>query len=190
MADATRSQLEQAYRLIQQDNLDQAIAILKPITTAQPNNADAWWLMANAVTEPEQAHNALQHVLQINPGHSQARDLLNKLESEFPQVASGGSSSDFGEVSSFDDLFAEKPAAPAAAAEPSGSASFTADDLDSLFKNTPSSASSGGFDSSAEPAAEPSFASSTNMDSFFNSSQDTVPSPAVHEDPFGTADPA
>src|SRR5260370_13669220 len=135
MADATRSQLEQAYRLIQQDNLDQAIAILKPITTAQPNNADAWWLMANAVTEPEQAHNALQHVLQVNPGHSEARDLLNKLEAEFPQVATGASSSgsagasssDFGEVSSFDDLFADKPAAPAAAAEPSGSSSFTPD---------------------------------------------------------------
>ena len=32
MTDATRNQLEQAYRLIQKDNLDTAIAILRPIT--------------------------------------------------------------------------------------------------------------------------------------------------------------
>src|SRR5258706_12208438 len=89
MADATRSQLEQAYRLIQQDNLDQAIAILKPITAREPNNADAWWLMANAVSEPHDAHEALQNVLRLNPANDQARELLQQLEKEFPQLGGG-----------------------------------------------------------------------------------------------------
>src|SRR5258708_990971 len=114
MADATRSQLEQAYRLIQQEDLDKAIAILRPLTASQPNNTDAWWLLANAVSEPDDAYHALQNVLRINPNHQQAQELLGTLESEFPQLATGGSaaagSSGFDDVASFDDLFSE-PAA-------------------------------------------------------------------------------
>src|SRR5947207_1025537 len=99
MANATRSQLEQAYDLIQQDKLDQAIALLKPITKKEPDNADAWWLMANAVSEPTDAHNALQNVLRLNPSNDQARELLQQLEQEFPQLprsTPASSSSDFG----------------------------------------------------------------------------------------------
>ena len=77
MTDATRSQLEQAYRLIQQDQLDKAIALLRPITAAQPNNVDAWWLLSNAVSEPTDARNALVNVLRLDPNHSQAKELLD-----------------------------------------------------------------------------------------------------------------
>src|SRR6476660_2188994 len=80
MADATRSQLEEAYRLIQQEDLDGAITILRPVTSAQPNNVDAWWLLANAVSEPDDAFDALRNVLRINPNHGQAKELLSKLE--------------------------------------------------------------------------------------------------------------
>src|ERR1700750_2066019 len=76
MANATRTQLEQAYNLIQQEKLDQAIAIIKPITKAEPNNADAWWLMANAVSEPPDAYEALNNVLRIKPNHAEAKELL------------------------------------------------------------------------------------------------------------------
>ena len=48
MSDAMRNQLEQAYNLIQNDRLDDAVGLLRPIVRADPNNPDAWWLLANA----------------------------------------------------------------------------------------------------------------------------------------------
>lgn len=95
MTNTPRNQLERAYRLIQQDHLDEAIAILNPIVAKNSDNADACWLLANAVSEPEEARRALDNVLRINPGHMQARDLLEKLEQEFPAYA-GSANQSFG----------------------------------------------------------------------------------------------
>ncbi len=80
MADTVRSQLEAAYRLIQDERLDEANKILHPILAKDRNNADAWWLLANAVTEPDDAREALDNVLRLDPKHTQARDLLAKLD--------------------------------------------------------------------------------------------------------------
>src|SRR5664279_5150281 len=112
MSDAMRSQLEQAYRLIQQEDLDKAIAILKPIVAAQPNNIDAWWLLSNAVSEPAEARSALQNVLRLDPNHNQARDLLGSLDQQFPEYASPSLSS---------------PAAPASFSMPPATANSTDD---------------------------------------------------------------
>src|SRR2546423_4423801 len=88
MADATRSQLEQAYKLIEQDELEKALAMLRPIVRSQPNNSDAWWLLSNVVSEPTDAGEALLNVLRLDPRHSQARELLDALDKEFPEYAS------------------------------------------------------------------------------------------------------
>ena len=53
MADTPRTQLERAYRLIQQERLDEASALLQPLVKKEPDNADAWWLLANAVRAGE-----------------------------------------------------------------------------------------------------------------------------------------
>ena len=100
MADTPRTQLERAYRLIQQERLDEASALLQPLVKQEPNNADAWWLLANAVTEPDDARNALENVLRLTPNHPEARDLLDQLKATVQP-----SSDDFGDLN-FDDPFA------------------------------------------------------------------------------------
>jgi len=168
MTDATRSQLQQAYRLIQQEELDKAIAILKPIVASQPNNADAWWLMANAVSEPEDARNALQNVLRLNPSNTQAKELLDQLNEQFPELASAPSST--GNVS-FDELF-EDTAAPAPATRSTGS--FNRGELEDLLGGEPEPApvpqAAGSFDDI--------FGTDTKSDEF-----------GFESDPFATAEP-
>lgn len=80
----SRQALDRAFELIRQDKMDEAIAILKPITEAEPQNANAWWLLANAQTEARDARRALANVLTINPNHTKARDLLEKLNDLYP----------------------------------------------------------------------------------------------------------
>ncbi|MCC7450784.1 MAG: tetratricopeptide repeat protein [Anaerolineae bacterium] len=167
MTDATRSQLQQAYRLIQQEELDQAIAILKPIVASQPNNADAWWLMANAVSEPEEARAALQNVLRLNPSNTQARELLDQLNEQFPELAAAPSGSD--DVS-FDDLFGDT-AAPAARS----GGSFNRGELEDLLGGEP------------EPAPVPQAAES--FDEIFGAGETTSDDFGFESDPFGTAEP-
>lgn len=86
MADSTQQQLEQAYNLIQQEQLDDAIGLLRKIINKQPNNIDAWWLLANAVTEPDDAHEALSNVLRLNPNHAEAREAFDQLMAQFPDL--------------------------------------------------------------------------------------------------------
>jgi hypothetical protein len=84
MSDQTRPQLEQAYGYIKEGKRDQARALLEPILSANPDNADAWWLMAMAVTTPTEKLNALQNVLRIKPDHANARRVLDSLETQMP----------------------------------------------------------------------------------------------------------
>jgi hypothetical protein len=182
MADATRSQLEQAYRLIQQEELDQAIAILKPIVAAQPDNADAWWLMANAVSEPQEAYQALNNVLRLKPNHPEAKNLLSTLKEEFPYLESGVTSG-FGDSDpGFDDLFGD---APSASTAPASTSDFGTDDLDALLgSSTPQSVSDDDFFSSSS--------SGDNLDDLFASDDmfgDTGPQ-FVQDDDFVAAPPA
>lgn len=79
MTDTPRTQLERAYRLIQQERGSEALDVLRPVLAKDRNNADAWWLMANAVDEPEDAREALENVLRITPNHVEARNLLDQL---------------------------------------------------------------------------------------------------------------
>src|SRR5258708_17330134 len=177
MGDATRSQLEQAYRLIQKEDLDSAIAILRPITASQPDNADAWWLLANAVNDPNEAHNALSNVVRLKPNHPEANDLLAKLNAELPYLASGGSTgtgfsdSDPG----FDDIFNAPNSA--AAATTAASSAFSSDDLDALLNDKYPSQSGGSSASSSN-----SFGGSQGMDDMFGSD-------APFDDPFASSGP-
>lgn len=78
-----QDQLRQAYDLIQQGKTDAALAIIEPIIRADRDNRDAWWLMANATTDPAQRRRALNEVLRLNsndPRAEQARLMLHNLE--------------------------------------------------------------------------------------------------------------
>jgi hypothetical protein len=87
MTDAMDSKLEQAYDLIRQERLDEALVILEPILQTDPDNTDAWWLYANAVQEPEEARSALQRVLILEPEHQPAQELLIQLNELYPALA-------------------------------------------------------------------------------------------------------
>ncbi|NJL93672.1 MAG: tetratricopeptide repeat protein [Anaerolineae bacterium] len=84
MASGTQEQLKKAYELIYQDRVDEALAILRPITQAQPDNRDAWWLTANAASDPRDARRALVTVLKLDPSHTKARGQLDSLNEMYP----------------------------------------------------------------------------------------------------------
>jgi hypothetical protein len=120
MADETRKQLKQAYTYIQQERLDEAITILRRILRDDPDNADAWWLMANAVSEPADAAEALSNVLRLRPDHAEAREAYDQLIAEYPALAPEQAAESAFDVSDFniDDLLAQTPAAELPSARP------------------------------------------------------------------------
>ncbi len=79
MFDQTNPQLTQVYEYLKAGKRDQARALLEPIVSAEPDNIDAWWLMAMAVTTPDAMRNALQNVVRINPNYLNARQLLDAM---------------------------------------------------------------------------------------------------------------
>jgi hypothetical protein len=89
MANPIRAQLEQAHKLIEQDRLGDAVTLLNQITARAPENVDAWWMLANAYSEPADAYVALNNVLNLNPGHEEAREAYEQLVAEFPHLAGG-----------------------------------------------------------------------------------------------------
>ena len=80
----TQTQLNQAYELIQQENDDAALDILRPIVQADPQNVDAWWLITYATDDPREARRALVHVLKNRPEHTDARTNLQQLNEIAP----------------------------------------------------------------------------------------------------------
>lgn len=83
----SRKKLERAYKLIKRDKVDDALKVLRPIVEAEPENPDAWWIMAYALQEPEQIREALLQVLEFDheDKHTQeAQALLQKLNSQYP----------------------------------------------------------------------------------------------------------
>jgi hypothetical protein len=93
--DPTRQQLQQAYELIRSGRKAEAEALLLPILKANEDDANAWWLMANAVSSPDDIREALQNVLRLRPGDAKAQQMLDSLNArtpadEFPMA--GGSS--------------------------------------------------------------------------------------------------
>lgn len=76
-----QQQLQQAYTFIRAGRLYEAREILNPITSADPGNVDAWWLLANAQSDPAAMRDALKIVLQLRPDHKMALDKLRELDS-------------------------------------------------------------------------------------------------------------
>ncbi len=65
--DDTREQLRRAYRYIRHDRTQEAQQILRPLLEREPDNVHAWWLLAHAVTDPEEIRYALTRVLTLDP---------------------------------------------------------------------------------------------------------------------------
>ena len=104
MTDEYQQKLEQAFDLIREERFEDAQLVLQPIILSRPD-ADAWWLWANAVSEPEDARHALSKVLEIDPNHAQAREFMTGLESVYPAMPEAISDRfEFGMKDDFDDM--------------------------------------------------------------------------------------
>ncbi len=88
--------MQNAYRLIRDGRHVDAQQLLLPIVRDDPSNADAWWLLANALQNGSKAEYALQQVLSLRPDDERARKMLERLRvndgsvgsSPFPNAAS------------------------------------------------------------------------------------------------------
>lgn len=85
MSNLASQPLQQAYQYIKDKQYFEARAILLPIVQAEPENADAWWLLANAQTDPNASRDALNIVLKLKPENANARAMLERIDARYPQ---------------------------------------------------------------------------------------------------------
>lgn len=109
-------QLAEAQRLIDNGLKDEAVKILAPILRSDPRNAEAWWLLANAMREPDRTRYALEQVLRYRPDDERARGMLSRFGQQAASSSpiegipasdsfSRSAQSSFREDDDYDDLF-------------------------------------------------------------------------------------
>lgn len=76
--------LHEAYRLIREGSKEEARRLLVPFVRAEPLNADAWWLLANALEEPGKQRRALEKVLDLRPDDDRAYRMYARLQGDAP----------------------------------------------------------------------------------------------------------
>ncbi|HEX2905275.1 MAG TPA: pre-peptidase C-terminal domain-containing protein [Phototrophicaceae bacterium] len=81
---AAQPDLKRAYQLIKARQKDEALTILMPLLRQDESNADAWWLIAHAVTDPGEIREALEMVIKLRPDNAAAKDKLAKLNAQYP----------------------------------------------------------------------------------------------------------
>ena len=83
--------LAQAHAYIEAGNLEDAENLIRSLLEQDPDNTDAWWLLAHSVRDAAAARQALDEVLRLDPNDQQARSLLSALDDRFPSgLGSGG----------------------------------------------------------------------------------------------------
>jgi hypothetical protein len=86
MSNDINQSLSEIYELIEANDLNEAERLLKPILSEHPDNADAWWLYAHAVQDPEAARMALNTVLKLDEDYPEAKQLLQSLDEKYPEA--------------------------------------------------------------------------------------------------------
>jgi hypothetical protein len=69
----------QAYNWIKEGKKAEAEALLIRILGNDERNADAWWLLANALTDPAEQAEALDQLLELRPNDEKAQKMLSRL---------------------------------------------------------------------------------------------------------------
>jgi hypothetical protein len=75
----TSQTLKEAYQYIKAGDKSTARQLLELYTDQHPDDANGWWLMAHAVTHPDQRRHYLERVLDLNPGYAPAEKELRQL---------------------------------------------------------------------------------------------------------------
>jgi len=76
----TKSTLEQALLSAQNGDKKRARSLLREVLRREPHNESAWLLFAEFAEKREQAIGWLDHLLQLNPEHTAARERLTTLK--------------------------------------------------------------------------------------------------------------
>ena len=79
-----------AHAYIEAGNLEDAENLIRSLLEQDPDNTDAWWLLAHSVRDPHFAREALDQVLRLDPNDQQARSLLAALDERFPSEEQTG----------------------------------------------------------------------------------------------------
>jgi hypothetical protein len=147
----TNQQLQQAYEYIRTGQKQQAVQILVPLLKTDKDNANAWWLLANAVDNRDQARQALENVLRLRPNDEKAQKMLEKFKPAPPPppapavqdfsfdddpFAAPAPKSSTASTSKFEDDF-DPFADSAPAAKPAPAASKRVDDFDPFADSAP-----------------------------------------------------
>ena len=75
MSDASKALLQQAYTLIENDELERAQEILAPLLQDDSDNVHLWWVYTHAVQDASIGMAALERVLELDPKYPGAREL-------------------------------------------------------------------------------------------------------------------
>lgn len=75
MSDSTNAVLQRAYELIEQDELEQAQAILTPLLESDSDNPSLWWVYTHSHRDRAIGLLALDRVLELDPAYPGASDL-------------------------------------------------------------------------------------------------------------------
>ncbi len=175
----THDELRRAYTLIKQEQIDEALSILRPIVQAEPENVDAWWLLANAAVEPDEAREALLMVLRIDPDYAnapKAREMLGKLNEQFPPTPE--------EIERFPEL---RPVAAPEAPEVSSEEEWFGLELEEPFGEPATGAQPFTEDAFDDPFGAETFEAIDIDEEVFNIDED--PFAVLDEDPFALDEP-
>lgn len=75
MSDKTSETLQEAFELIEKDQLAEARELLQPLSTSEANNPAFWWVYAHAVDSEEEGIGALDKVVKLDPTYPGATEL-------------------------------------------------------------------------------------------------------------------
>jgi predicted Zn-dependent protease len=95
--------VEKAVTLIEGGFHRQAARVALDVIKDNQSNVDAWWVLANAVDDPERRIKALEHVVALYPDHPEAQQWLDELRIERDP------DSFFSNITVDDDPFADVP---------------------------------------------------------------------------------
>jgi hypothetical protein len=81
MSNSTNAILQNAFDLIEENELEGAQNILEPLLETESNNPAVWWVYAHAVQNPEEGMRAIDKVIQLDPTYSGANELKIQMSS-------------------------------------------------------------------------------------------------------------
>jgi len=79
MSNQTTVALQDAFDLIEENQLAEAREILKPLLESEPNNPTVWWVYAHAVEDGDEGIRALDKVLELDPTYPDATELKSQI---------------------------------------------------------------------------------------------------------------